>query len=548
MEAGAAWAILVSGSRAGLDETGRSIFFASFFAGDGLASSTAGGVGIAACATGGSAVGTAAFAGALDAGAIAGASVGFDATFERAPGGSGRFVRRRASPAHGHRDHDPDDDQGRRAGGSEDVAYDRASLAGLRGVGCEIPGHRLGAGVGERLLVGGVAAGLPGARACRGPFASPSRDRPLHLRVGRLERANGNLRDPELGLERSLHARAGWIGGGGRLLGDVDRVAHVLRHLLGRLGGSLRRRQGFEGLGEFGCGLIAIFRLCLERPQDRSAENRPHASVGIALRERHRRLVKAGREDLLKAPAAEGTDPGEPLVHDDAEGKEIAAPVDRARARLLGELFGRGISELPDELVRGSQLLLLLRAGELGDAQVDQLRLQRAVLFLRHHDVVGSDVAVNDSLAMQVVERRQALPREVDRETDGQRSAVADHVAQVDPVDVLHDHVRGALVVNEEIVETDDVAMFEPRGHLGFAEESLALIRALGDLRPHDLDDPDFVQEAVAHHVNGTHAALADLPEDLVLAFDGGVRGVAHGRLAEAGQSSPLLVFPALSG
>jgi hypothetical protein len=220
------------------------------------------------------------------------------------------------------------------------------------------------------------------------------------------------------------------------------------------------------------------------------------------------------REDGLQALSAKRADSGQKLVHGGAERVKVAAAVDRPVGRCR-QLLRRGVAQLAQELVGRGQVLLV--PSHLGDPEIDQFGLRGAVLVAAHKDVVGRDVAMDDAALVEVPERREALPHERQPDRNGNRTEPAHEVREVRSVDVLHDHVGGAVRVHREVVERHDVRMLQPRRGLRLADESLALLGAGGDLRVHHLDDPQLVQEAMPDLVDRPHAALADLGDDLVL-------------------------------
>ena len=99
--------------------------------------------------------------------------------------------------------------------------------------------------------------------------------------------------------------------------------------------------------------------------------------------------------------AREGLSTREHLVEDDAERKDVAAPV-HGRA---GDLFGRHVVRRPEKLARRGQI----RRSDLGDPEIRDLHLAVG----RDHDVRRLDVAMDDSLAVSVVERLGDLPDDV---------------------------------------------------------------------------------------------------------------------------------------
>jgi hypothetical protein len=85
---------------------------------------------------------------------------------------------------------------------------------------------------------------------------------------------------------------------------------------------------------------------------------------------------------------------------------------------------------------------------------------------------------------------------------------------------VLHHQVRLPALFHGEVEHLGDVGVAQAAGELGLADEALAHLGVGDELRAHDLDDADPLQQAVAHLVDGAHATLGDLLQDLVLGLD----------------------------
>ena len=128
-------------------------------------------------------------------------------------------------------------------------------------------------------------------------------------------------------------------------------------------------------------------------------------------------------------------------------------------------------------------------------------------------------------------EGEQGLVRDLESQRQTRAAARPQQVGQVDAVDVLHDEVGRAVVVEREVVVRADVGMLQAHRGLGFFEEAPLHLRVLDDLRAQDLDDTDLVEKPVTDPIDGAHPALADLPEDLVLAFEEG-SGLLQGAAA----------------
>ena len=123
---------------------------------------------------------------------------------------------------------------------------------------------------------------------------------------------------------------------------------------------------------------------------------------------------------------------------------------------------------------------------------------------------------------MEVRQGEQGLVRDLQRQRQARTAAGPQQVGEVDAVDVLHDEVGGAVVVEREIVVRADRGVFEAHRRLGLFEEAPLHLRVLDDLGAQHFHDPDLVEKPVTDPVDGPHPAFADLSEDLVLAFEEG--------------------------
>ena len=135
---------------------------------------------------------------------------------------------------------------------------------------------------------------------------------------------------------------------------------------------------------------------------------------------------------------------------------------------------------------------------------------------------------MHDVLAVKEPESGERLVRDLERERDRGGPDVASKLRKVDPVDELHDDVSHPVGVEREVEDRADVRVLQPGRGLRLLREAAAQLLVRADVRAHDLDDANLVEEAVADLVDGPHSAFPDLREDLVLAFDQGT-GDRHG-------------------
>jgi len=209
---------------------------------------------------------------------------------------------------------------------------------------------------------------------------------------------------------------------------------------------------------------------------------------------------------------------GEQEVHHAAQAVQVAAAVELLPRLEGSELLGRGVSELAEEDARLGHLGG--RVGDLGDAEVHQLDERLAVLGPADHDVVGRDVPVDDVLAVEIAEREQRLVRDLERQGDTGRALHAEELRQVDAVDELHDEVGRPLVVEGEVQDGADVRVLQARRRPRLLEEAPLQVLVGDRVGPHDLDDPDLVEEPMADAVDRPHPALAQAVQDFVLPLE----------------------------
>ncbi len=131
--------------------------------------------------------------------------------------------------------------------------------------------------------------------------------------------------------------------------------------------------------------------------------------VAAKIAERRRILSKYFLTHDGQGVALEGVMPGQQLIHHRAQGKYVALAVEGMFACLLR----RHVKRRPD--ISRELRLHDVAAIDHGDAEVSQLD----VAVLGQQDVARLDVAMNDALAMGVVERLGGLVNDVDHFTQG---------------------------------------------------------------------------------------------------------------------------------
>ena len=269
--------------------------------------------------------------------------------------------------------------------------------------------------------------------------------------------------------------------------GDTDRLRQGVRHL--RAGADPRRA------------------ILLERPPDDAAER---------FRQRRRRLLQ-GRwllvDDLVgdggNRVGQEGMVTRQGLVEDDAEGEEVAAPIELLAPHLLRRHVGRRAEDLAGDG--------LGRPAELGDAEVHHLGLA----VVANEDVGRLDVAVDHPLLMGVVEGEGHLGAVGGGGLDVEPAlAIQDGLERlaVDPLHGDEGQAVGGVAIGVE--NRHDAGMMEAPGGAGFDQESFVeVFLELGieiRRREEHLDRHLAADVGILGQINPSHRAAAKLGQDLV--------------------------------
>ena len=154
------------------------------------------------------------------------------------------------------------------------------------------------------------------------------------------------------------------------------------------------------------------------------------------------------------------------------------------------------------------------RAGskQLADAEVDQLGDAIRI----DEDVAGFQVAVNDEIAMRVIDRRTDVEKHPEPVVDRQ-SAIGGKGRQPRTIDVLHDEIGQAVVGRAAVEQTADVRMLQARERLALATEAREDEIDV-HARSHQLDGDLGVIFVVVPlgEEDGAHTATTELPDQPV--------------------------------
>ncbi len=214
-------------------------------------------------------------------------------------------------------------------------------------------------------------------------------------------------------------------------------------------------------------------------------------------------------DDFLASLPAEGRTAGERLVEHDSERVDVGAPVRVLRAP---SLLGAHVGGRPRHLACGQDV----PHRAFGQAEVGDVGLVLPV----HQDVGGLEVAVDEAFLVGVVDGERHVPEEPHLLAEGGRDRLPPF-RKLAALDVLHGDVAAALD-RAGLVNGDDVGMLGDAGaQAGLLQEPLLLqgrhVGVLAGDGDQHLEGDLAVESRVDRLVDHSHAAAADLAEDLVL-------------------------------
>ncbi len=367
-----------------------------------------------------------------------------------------------------------------------------------------------------------VGEALPVGRE-RGGHLAPGEERQLAKAGGLLRRGRRLGAAPHRPEERGRDEDAEEKGG--------EREGRAPGHGRARRCGRRRRRRRGRGLppsveevldDDAGVGHVVqpSPRVAFEAAAEEVADGRRQAGrekgpVGVGAQDRGERVAHrlAGEEPLSR----------EHLPEDDAEGPDVGALVHRLAAGLLGAHVGRG----PEDHAglgplarhrRGAGGVARVQGGGgvaregLGEAEVEDLDLAVG----RELDVGGLEVAVDDALAVGLLERLGDLPRDGERLVDGERAA-REPLREVLARHQLHRQRHEALALLEP-VDRRDIRVAERREDLRLAAEAREALGVLGEGGRQDLERGLAAELRVPRAVHLSHPSRAESHPDLVRA------------------------------
>src|SRR5579859_2341876 len=272
----------------------------------------------------------------------------------------------------------------------------------------------------------------------------------------------------------------------------------------------------FQAAREIFCRLKAILRAL-----GKGIGNRLHQRwwySWVHLSNRRRASVDLLIEDAQRSGGAKRQSPRQQHVENHPQRVNIGARVNRAS---LG-LFGRHKLRRADNVarrrnrLRQTQLALLRIRGageQLGDPKIREQQVGWVFLVQQH--IRGFDVAVNDPLAMRVMQRAGHLNSILGRQDGREGLIFFERAAQRSPAHVLH-HQISQVVRLAKIVDGDNAVVLKARNGLGLALKTLAEARARRGFRQDDLQRDITLQARLYPLINASHPALAEPLQHLI--------------------------------
>ena len=280
-------------------------------------------------------------------------------------------------------------------------------------------------------------------------------------------------------------------------------------------------------------GVGPVGRLTREERVDERDDARGRLRQHVS--QRRRFLVHATQPECKAILVFERQPAAQEQEEDATKGVHVAGGVAAASHRLLR----RPVLGCSDQHAGERQ-----GAGAPRDPREAEVARQHPAGFALDQDARGRQVAVDDTSSMRVGQRPRDRCCVRGRLRDREGQAAERRLSEVAAVDVLHHEER--LLADADVVEdADDVVVRECGERPGLAVEPASLLGLVGDGRAQQLDGDVALEPAVAGAPDHTHAALADLLEQLVAADQDPVGG-RRSRLST--QHIQASATPAISG
>src|SRR5690606_4849232 len=201
----------------------------------------------------------------------------------------------------------------------------------------------------------------------------------------------------------------------------------------------------------------------------------------------------------------------------DAERIDVGAMVDfSAGADLRGHVLRR-----PDDRPwrpRPAAARQLRIFADLGDPEVQNFDEVAELRVFLPQAVLRLDVPMDDALQVRGAEGLADLPRDRPHPRPWQWTVAGEDRLEILAVEVLHHHVRHAVVQLAVVAHRHHVRMLDTRDAAGLVEEVLGGARVLRERAMQDLERQPGADFGVPGEVNGGHAPRAEDPLDAVAA------------------------------
>ena len=238
----------------------------------------------------------------------------------------------------------------------------------------------------------------------------------------------------------------------------------------------------------------------------------------IALRlhaaQRRHRFVELCPHQLRSRLPIEGLPTGQHLEQHQAERVDVRTCVDRAAGDLLRRHVARGSDAASFDREPGRCIV-----GHPRDAEIEHLDVQPRQIT-PHADVLGLDVAMNNALVVCVRERLGDLERDGEGFVVGKRTVAVEQRGQIVAFDELEDEIETPVFVLAGVEELRGAGMRDLQCQRGLALETPPQVGVIGQVRRQELDRDLVADVHLAREVHRSHAATADLANDLIAAGD----------------------------
>lgn len=192
----------------------------------------------------------------------------------------------------------------------------------------------------------------------------------------------------------------------------------------------------------------------------------------------------------------------EHLIHDRSERIQVGALVFRLALTMLGTHVRRA----SPEFARLSQSAVCVI--EFCQSEINHFYEIRFIIH--QNDVAWLQIAVNNTLAMRMVECAANLHSNSQKSVDWQWTFLTNQHFQTSTTQVIHDYVGLIVRSNNAIVDSDDVWMAQRAQQINFVLESFAIDWLRIELHPQCFDSDVAINSQLICFVDHAHATRAE--------------------------------------